>query len=153
MKSESFMRLEIASLPDNVGVARVAIASFASQLDFTLSEVDEIKVAVSEAVTNAVIHGYRDCPGLVRITAVARGDELEITVEDEGSGIPDVEAARQPSFSTDPDRMGLGFVFMESFMDELEVASRPGEGTRVRMVKRPQTMPGSSSVASAGQAG
>lgn len=147
------MRLEVSSLPDNVGVARVAIASFASQLDFTLSEIDEIKVAVSEAVTNAVIHGYRDRPGLIRITAMAREDKLEITVEDEGSGIPDVETARQPSFSTDPDRMGLGFVFMESFMDELEVASRPGEGTRVRMVKRPQTAPGSSSVASAGQAG
>lgn len=128
--------IEFPSRPENVGLARVAVASLAAQLEFTLGEIEEIKVATSEAVSNAVIHAYRDKGGKVRITAAVDSTTLEVIVEDDGRGIEDVAQARQPSFSTDPERMGLGFVFMESFMDEVEVRSAPGEGTRVRMVKR-----------------
>lgn len=133
----NYMLLELLSLPANVGVARVAVASFAAQLDFTWAELEELKVAVSEAVTNAVAHAYRDQPGPVRVRVELKGGSLALEVEDEGVGIPDVAQARQASFTTDPERMGLGFTFMESFMDEVEVWSEPGKGTRVRMVKRP----------------
>jgi len=128
--------LEILSLPENVGLARVAVASFAAQLEFSWGEIEEIKVATSEAVSNAVIHAYPEGTGTIRITATLRDRELEMVVEDEGGGIEDVAKAREPSFSTQPDRMGLGFVFMDSFMDLLEVESAVGRGTRVRMVKR-----------------
>lgn len=132
------MQLEILAVPENVGVARLALGSFASQMDFSLAELDEIKVAVSEAVTNSVVHAYPDAPGNVLISAAHDDAELVITVRDQGRGIADVAQARQPSFSTDPERMGLGFVFMESFMDELSVESRPGHGTAVTMKKRCQ---------------
>lgn len=135
MELENEVRMEFPSLPENVGLARVAAAAFAGQVDFTLAEVEEIKVAVSEAVTNCVVHAYQGKPGLVRLTARRSGSSIEVVVEDWGRGIADVEQARQPAFSTEPGRMGLGFVFMESFMDGMEVASRPGEGTRVRMWK------------------
>ena len=128
--------LEMWGLPENVAVDRFCVASFASQLNFGLGEVEEIKVAVSEAVSNAVIHAYQGAPGPVKVSAEIRGDVLEVEVEDLGRGIEDVALARQPSFSTDPERMGLGFVFMESFMDRVEVDSTPGGGTRIRMVKR-----------------
>lgn len=134
--AQNRMVLELSSLPANVGVARLAVGAFASALDFTLPELDEIKVAVSEAVTNCVIHAYPDQPGTIRIEAeIARG-ALSVTVTDYGRGIGDVEQARQPAFSTDPERMGLGFAFMESFTDSLEVISQPGRGTTVRMEKR-----------------
>lgn len=130
------MLLEITSLPENVGLVRIAVAAMAAYLDFTVPELEEIKVAVSEAVSNAVIHAYPDRAGTIRVMAEVAGEDFTVTVQDDGVGIADVEQARQPSFSTDPDRMGLGFVFMESFMDEVDVESRPGEGTRVRMRKR-----------------
>jgi len=132
------MQLEIPAVPENVGVARLALGSFASQMNFTLAELDEIKVAVSEAVTNSVVHAYPEGPGPVVVTAEHDGRELMIRVRDSGKGIADVAQARQPSFSTDPERMGLGFVFMDSFMDQLEVESRPGQGTTVTMRKRCQ---------------
>lgn len=138
MSSRNEVRIEFPSLPENVGLARVAVAAFAGQLDFTMAEIEEIKVAVSEAVTNCVVHAYDGTPGLVRVTARREGRTLELVVEDSGRGIGDVDQARQPAWSSDPERMGLGFVFMESFMDGLEVASRPGEGTRVRMWKTPE---------------
>ncbi len=128
------MALEILNLPANVGGARLAVGTFASALDFSLAELDEIKVAVSEAVTNAVVHAYPDRPGVVRVEAKIDGDRLIVTVTDHGAGIPDVSLARRASYSTDPERMGLGFVFMESFMDHLNVESSPG-GTKVTMVK------------------
>lgn len=135
MEPQNELVLEFPSLPENVGLARVAVAAFAGQLDFTLAELEEVKVAVSEAVTNCVVHAYDGQPGRVRVVARRQGPRLEVVVEDRGVGIPDIQQARQPAWSTDPDRMGLGFVFMESFMDGLEVESRVGEGTRVRMWK------------------
>ncbi|MGI9861224.1 anti-sigma F factor [Moorella naiadis] len=133
---ENSMALEFLSLPENVGLARVAVAAFAAQVDMTLNELEEIKVAVSEAVSNAIIHGYEGQPrGTVRVTVERTDAGLVITVTDQGKGIPDIALAMQPAYSTDPERMGLGFAFMQSFMDELEVTSEVNRGTRVRMLK------------------
>lgn len=140
-EADNSMKLEIPAKAENVGLARVAVAAFASQIDFTLGELEEIKVAVSEAVSNAVVHAYEPEPGMVTITCRLYGDLVEVTVADTGRGIPDVEKAREASFSTLPDRMGLGFSFIEAFMDELEVDSAEGRGTRVRMTKRPARHP------------
>lgn len=131
------MRLEFLSLPENVGLARVAVAAMVAQTDITLNELEEIKVAVSEAVANAIIHGYGGEPrGWVRITVNRRQESLEIIVEDNGKGIADIALAMQPAYSSDPERMGLGFAFMQSFMDEVEVISEEGQGTKVIMRKR-----------------
>lgn len=128
---------ELASVPQNVGVARLLVAMVAAQADFTVAEVDEIKLAVSEAVTNAVIHGYGGQPdNTVRVEIALANNHLEVIVADEGRGIDDITLAMQPAVSSDPDRMGLGFCFMESHMDSLEVESAPGRGTRVRMTKK-----------------
>ncbi|WXJ87462.1 Anti-sigma F factor [Moorella humiferrea] len=136
MQVKNSMALEFLSLPENVGLARVAVATFAAQVDMTLNELEEIKVAVSEAVSNAIIHGYRGEPsGIVRVAAERTTTGLVIIVEDKGCGIPDVALAMQPAYSSDPERMGLGFSFMQSFMDELEVTSEVNRGTRVRMFK------------------
>ncbi|MHB1420405.1 MAG: anti-sigma F factor [Bacillota bacterium] len=135
-KLRNQITLELLSVPENVGLARVAIAAFASQLDPTLNDLEEIKVATSEAVSNSIIHGYRNEPrGKVRINAFLYDGTLELVIEDDGVGIDNVELAMQPAYSSDPERMGLGFVFMKSFTDELEVDSESGRGTRVRMVK------------------
>lgn len=130
------MKLEMPSLAENVGVARIAVATFAAQLDFGLPEIEEIKVAVSEAVSNVVLHAYPDSTGWFCVQAWLNDDGLGIEVTDRGVGIPDVGLARQASYTTKPDRMGLGFVFMESFMDSLEVHSEVGKGTTVRMFKK-----------------
>ncbi|HEY3316557.1 MAG TPA: anti-sigma F factor [Bacillota bacterium] len=135
---KNHVKLEMEALPDNVALARVTVASFATQLDFTLEEVEDIRVAVSEAVTNAVVHAYDGGPGTVVIEAGHDGEALTLTILDHGRGIPDVALARQPAYTTDPERMGLGFAIMESFSDELDVTSAPGRGTTVRMVKRPR---------------
>ena len=132
------IKLSMVSVDENVGFARAAAAAFAAQLDLTLTEIDEIKVAVSEAVSNSVIHGYGDCSdkqNYIELIMNLFQDKLEFIVIDYGRGIADIKEARQPSFSSDPERMGLGFVFMDSFMDELEVTSELGQGTTVRMVK------------------
>ncbi len=122
----------------NEGFARAAAACFAAQLDPTLDEVADIKTAVSEAVTNAIVHAYPDCLG--RITMRLRlyeGNELEIQIKDAGVGIPDVEQARAPLFTTgNEERSGMGFTIMESFMDDLKVRSTVGKGTTVTMRKR-----------------
>ncbi len=136
------VRLEMLALPENVGLARVSIAAFASQIDFSMGEVEEIKVAVSEAVSNAVIHAYPQ-GGWVKISARLTGRLLEVEVKDTGKGIEDVSQAREPSFSTEPGRMGLGFVFMESFMDGMDIQSIPGRGTTVRMWKECRPVEGS----------
>ncbi len=129
--------LEFTSIPENVAFARVSVAAFASQLDCTLPELEEIKVAVSEAVGNAIIHGYRNKEDkTVRVLATIYKEGLEIRVEDSGIGITNIEMAMQPAYSTDPERMGLGFVFMQSFSDRLQVDSTPGKGTTVTMYKR-----------------
>lgn len=130
------MRIEFLSIPANVAFARVTVAAFASQLDFTLADLEEIKVAVSEAVGNSIIHGYEHVPDrFVRVYAALTMDTLEIRVEDDGRGIEDIERALQPAFSTDAERLGLGFVFMQSFMENFQVESTPGRGTTVIMSK------------------
>lgn len=129
--------VELASIPENVGVARLLVATVAAQADFTVAEVDEVKLAVSEAVTNAVIHGYNSEPGhAIRLEVTLEGRTLDVQVIDKGKGIENLELAMQPAVSSDPDRMGLGFCFMESHMDSLQVDSAPGRGTRVHMTKR-----------------
>lgn len=147
---ENRVVLLLPSRPENVSMARLVVAQMAAQLGFTVAEVEEIKVAVSEAVTNAIVHGYRDRSGTVRVEACARPGELEVVVSDEGAGIEDVAQARQPAWSTDPERMGLGFVFMENFMDSVEVDSRPGRGTQVVMRKRVGDVYGSAAASSGG---
>lgn len=132
---DNTLRLEFPALPANVAVARVCVAVFASQLDPAVTDLDDVKLAVSEAVTNAVVHAYPDGQGMVRVIAALDGDNLIVTVEDDGCGIVDIEQARQPAFSTDPDRMGLGFAFMDSSMDAVEVTSARGSGTRVTLRK------------------
>lgn len=128
------MQLRFLSVPENVGLARVSIAALAGQASFSLNDIDEIKVAVSEAVSNAIIHGYKgQNDGWVEVAGTLDPHGITIVVEDFGVGIRDIEQARQPSYSTDPERMGLGFVFMESFMHGLNVQSTVGKGTRVEM--------------------
>jgi stage II sporulation protein AB (anti-sigma F factor) len=134
---DNSLELRFPSLPHNVGVARVAVASFASQLGFTVPEVEELRVAVSEAVSNAVIHAYTEKRGWVEVACEIRDETLILTVKDFGCGIQDVEAARKPSYSSDPERMGLGFAFMDSFMDSLTVKSEVNKGTTVCMTKKP----------------
>lgn len=122
----------------NEGFARSAAAGFAAQMDPTLNELEDVKTAVSEAVTNAIVHGYPDSIGKVTMKIrICPENVLEITVRDYGRGIPDVERARQPMFTTGgEERSGMGFTIMESFMDRLTVRSVPGRGTAVVMRKR-----------------
>lgn len=129
--------LDLATIPENIGLARLVVAVLAAQADFTLAEVDEVKLAVSEAVTNAIVHGFGSEPGhVVRLEASLEGRQLEVVVSDQGRGIENVEMALQPAVSSDPDRMGLGFSFMDAHMDSLRVESEPGRGTRVLMTKK-----------------
>ena len=137
-KSVNYIRLEFPSRSSNEGFARTAVACFASQMDPTLNELEDIKTAVSEAVTNAIVHAYPDSIGTVKLKArICAGSVLEITVKDAGRGIADVEKARQPMFTTGgEERSGMGFTIMESFMTSLRVTSRPGKGTSVHMKRR-----------------
>ncbi|SFF94287.1 stage II sporulation protein AB (anti-sigma F factor) [Desulfotomaculum arcticum] len=129
--------IEFSSRAENVAFARVAVTAFVSQLDFTLSELEELKVAVSEAVSNAIVHGYASDPDQnVRLEIRVADNYLEIETIDTGRGIDDIAKALEPAYSTDPERMGLGFAFMQSFMDKLDVKSEPGRGTRVKMVRK-----------------
>ena len=122
----------------NEGFARTAAACFAAQLDPTLDEINDIKTAVSEAVTNAIVHAYPDRLGRIALRLrLLEGNTLEVQVKDTGVGIPDVEQARAPLFTTgSEERSGMGFTIMESFMDSLKVRSAPGKGTTVTMRKR-----------------
>ena len=137
-KSENYMTLEFLSRSANEGFARGAVACFAAQLDPTLEELGDIKTAVSEAVTNAIVHAYPDKLGKIVIKArILEDNVLEISVRDWGRGIPDVEKARQPLYTTGgEERSGMGFTIMESFMDRLTVRSQEGRGTRVTMQRR-----------------
>ena len=132
------MELTFDALSANEGFARVAVAAFTADLNPTLEEISDVKTAVSEAVTNCIIHGYEGKPGKIQIRCVLERDLLHIEIEDKGTGIADVEKAMEPLFTTRPelDRSGMGFSFMEAFMDDLEVESTPGEGTVVRMKKK-----------------
>lgn len=137
MSGENEMKLEFDSRSCNEGFARVAVAAFLTQLNPTLEEVADVKTALSEAVTNAIIHGYEGAVEKIVITCRISGQTITVEVEDHGRGIEDVPQAMEPLFTTreDCDRAGMGFSFMEAFMDTLEVDSAPGKGTRVRMSK------------------
>ena len=137
MTSKNWIKLEIPSDTRNVAFARTAVALFASQLDWTLDELEDIKVAVSEAVSNSVIHGFGLQEGLVKIGASYTGPELRIVIEDFGRGIADIEQAQEVGFTSIPEeRMGLGFTFMHEYMDEVLVASQVDTGTTITMIKR-----------------
>ncbi|PFN78838.1 anti-sigma F factor [Bacillus sp. AFS076308] len=136
MKNE--MNLQFSALSQNESFARVTVAAFIAQLDPTMDELTEIKTVVSEAVTNAIIHGYENDPsGIVYIQVTIEDSLIDMSIKDVGLGIADVEEARQPLFTTKPDleRSGMGFTIMENFMDEVEVHSQPGSGTEVRLRK------------------
>ena len=139
-KSTNYIALEFLSRSANEAFARGAVACFAAQLDPTLEELGDIKTAVSEAVTNAIVHAYPDQLGKISIKArILEGNVLELTVRDWGRGIPDVDKARQPLYTTGgEERSGMGFTIMESFMDRLAVRSQEGKGTRVTMRRRIQ---------------
>lgn len=146
------MELVFDAVSENESFARVVVAAFLSHLDPTLEELDDVKTAVSEAVTNAIIHGYENYdgyygreggsqkahPGKVHIHCSLEQEELHIEVSDAGKGIEDLKQAMEPLYTSKPDleRSGMGFAFMEAFMDDLKVESSPGKGTTVRMVKK-----------------
>ncbi len=137
-RSTNYIIFECLSRSANEGFARGTVACFAAQLDPTLEELGDIKTAVSEAVTNAIVHAYPDTLGRIVVKArVLEDNVLEIVVRDWGKGIPNVEQARQPLYTTGgEERSGMGFTIMESFMDHLNVRSIPGKGTRVTMRRR-----------------
>lgn len=135
MNSRNYIKIELPSRSVNEGIARAAVACFAAQLDPTLEELGDIKTAVSEAVTNAIVHAYPDSIGRICLRArILESGELEISIRDWGKGIEDIEMARTPLFTTGgAERSGMGFTIMESFMDKLRVRSAPGKGTTVVM--------------------
>ncbi|MCM1386748.1 MAG: anti-sigma F factor [Bacillus sp. (in: Bacteria)] len=144
MKNE--MRLEFRAISANESFARTAVAAFVTQLNPTLEEISDIKTAVSEAVTNAIIHGYdgeKNEDNKVWIHCLIKNDVLEVEIRDMGIGIENVEKAMEPLYTTKPEleRSGMGFSFMEAFMDDLEVVSDVGQGTTVHMVKKLGTSP------------
>ena len=131
------MKLEIKSKSANEAFARITVAAFISQLDPTIEELADIKTAVSEAVTNAIIHGYSDSDGIIHIKCKLIGNTAEIEIIDYGKGIENIEMAKQPLYTTNPDldRSGMGFTIIENFMDEMKVESILGMGTKVYMKK------------------
>lgn len=137
MDSTNEMKLEIDSQSKNESFARMVIAGFVAQLDPTIEEITDIKTAVSEAVTNAIIHGYNNGDGKINISCRISNREVFIEIQDNGVGIENIEKAMEPLYTTRPEleRSGMGFAFMEAFMDDLEVISKLGEGTTVKMKK------------------
>ena len=140
MKFENYMILEFPSRSANESFARSAIACFAAQLDPTMEELGDIRTAVSEAVTNCIVHAYPDTIGTILIRArVLKDNVLDVVIKDKGIGIADIEQARKPMFTTGgADRSDMGFTIMESFMTSLEITSAPGKGTTVHMRRRLQ---------------
>jgi stage II sporulation protein AB (anti-sigma F factor) len=134
---DNMIKIEFLSKSQNESFARVAVAAFVAQLDPTIEELTDVKTAVSEAVTNSIIHGYENKDGLVRIEAMIKGKELTVIVIDTGVGIDNVDLAMQPLYTSRPDleRSGMGFTVMETFMDSLEVISEKGKGTSITMKK------------------
>ncbi len=134
----NYMNLRFKSCPENELLARSAIISFITFLNPTFEELTDVKTSVSEAVTNSIIHGYENCSGIVELSAVIEGDLLTIKIADNGSGISDIEKAKEPLYTTKPEmeRSGMGFTIMESFMDTMEVISGKGKGTCVIMTKK-----------------
>ena len=138
MKAENYIKLDFPSRSRNEALARAVTAAFAAQLDPTLEELGDIRTAVSEAVTNCIVHAYPDTVGLVHMRLrIVDGELLEILVQDKGRGIEDLDKARQPLFTTGgEERSGMGFTIMEGFTDKLRVRSAPGRGTTVTMRRR-----------------
>ena len=138
MKFENYMILEFPSKSCNEAFARSAVACFAAQMDPTLEELGDIRTAVSEAVTNCIVHAYPDRMGMITLRCrILKDNVLDIVVKDRGVGIPDVETARRPAFTTGgADRSGMGFTIMKSFMTDLEITSKAGKGTTVHMRRR-----------------
>ena len=137
--SDNKMSIEFVSKSQNEGFARVAVAAFVAQLDPTIDEMNDVKTAVSEAVTNSIIHGYENREdGLVRIDAEINENEVTLVIIDKGSGIEDIQQAMEPLYTSRPDleRSGMGFTVMETFMDELDVESEKGIGTKVVIKKK-----------------
>ena len=140
MKFQNYMILEFPSRSANEAFARSAVACFAAQMDPTLEELGDIRTAVSEAVTNCIVHAYPDGLGLITLRCrILKDNTLDIVIKDKGVGIPDVEQARRPAYTTGGnERSGMGFTIMESFMTDLEIASAPGKGTSVHMRRKLQ---------------
>lgn len=140
MKFENYMILEFPSRSTNEAFARSAVSCFAAQMDPTIEEIGDIRTAVSEAVTNAIVHGYPDTMGIITLRCrILKDNVLDIVVKDKGVGIPNIEQARQPLFTTGgADRSGMGFTIMESFMTNLDITSEPGKGTTVHMRRKLQ---------------
>nr|MBR4279522.1 anti-sigma F factor [Clostridia bacterium] len=138
MNRHNEMEVSFLSVPENEAFARVVIAAFAMQLSPTMSEIADVKTAVSEAVTNAIVHGYEGTRGMVTMRARIDGANLSIDISDCGKGIPNVKQAMEPFYTTHPEqeRSGMGFAVMQTFMDEVDVRSVPGSGTSVYMRKR-----------------
>ena len=134
---ENEMKLEFLSKSNNEAFARITVAAFAAQLDPTIEEIADIKTAVSEAVTNSIIHGYENTQGQIKIISRIIGNTIEIEISDAGKGIENVEMARKPLYTSKPnlERSGMGFTIMESFMDEVHIESVVGLGTKVTMKK------------------
>ena len=141
-KIENEMKLEFVSKSSNEAFARVTVAAFTAQLDPTVEELADVKTAVSEAVTNSIIHGYENKLGIVTIIAKLKDKQLILEISDKGKGIEDIEMAKEPLYTTKPnlERSGMGFTIMESFMDTVEVESIVGLGTKVKMTKTIKTM-------------
>lgn len=138
MENTNEMKIVFDSRPENEGLARVAVAAFCTQLNPTLEEVSDLKTAVSEAVTNCIIHAYEDTDGIVKIVTRLINNMVEIEISDNGKGIENIELARRPLYTTKAnlERSGMGFTIMESFMDEVEISSVVGIGTKIIMKKK-----------------
>lgn len=136
MKDE--VKVEMYSKPENEALARIVIATFMARLNPTLEELSDVKTAVSEAVTNSIVHGYGDESGKIYLEGRISGNQLEVSIVDMGVGIENVKRAREPLYTTKPEeeRSGMGFTFMEIFMDEVHIDSKRNEGTTVRMIKK-----------------
>lgn len=138
MNFENEMTVKFTAKSQNEAFARVAAAAFVSQLDPTVSDIADIKTAVSEAVTNAIIHGYENQEGMVELFCGYSKDIVTIYIKDEGQGIEDISQAREPLYTSKPEleRSGMGFTVMETFMDEITIESHKGKGTKVKMIKK-----------------
>ncbi len=136
-KYDNEMNLEVLSKSCNEAFARITVAAFASQLDPTIEEISDIKTAVSEAVTNSIIHGYENTEGIIKINCKIDGRNLIIEISDTGKGIENIDIAKEPLYTTKPEleRSGMGFTIMESFMDDLKIESILGLGTKITMTK------------------
>lgn len=137
MKFDNEMRLKFISKSENESFARIVVAAFISQLDPLLEDISDIKTAVSEAVTNAIIHGYENNSGMVYIFCGLKENDIYINITDKGKGIEDIEKARQPLYTSKPEmeRSGMGFTVMETFMDKVIIKSKIGKGTTIKMKK------------------